>query len=424
MKKYLILISMFLLLPITVNAASANIDISASPNKASIGNKINITVNVNSTTPIGYYEYTLDYDHDKLELTSGKSYNIDRANNSTQKSFKKQFTFKVKSNGSNRISVKSYAVSAYGNNDGMSVTVNPAKINSSEDDTINQSDNNYLSSLEIENYKFEPTFSKNTTNYILKIEDDISEINVIAKADNSKASIIGDGKHKLKNGDNRIEVTVTSESGKDKIYTIRVRLSEKSPITVSINGKRYTIVKNLDSFGDFNGYKISKIKIEDNSVDSLYSSITNLTLVGLKDDNGNSSLYIYNKDSDTYEKYIEIKSNNLTIIPVVTSEKLSNYDKYTETISGNEVDCYKVSESSKYCVIYGMNTATGEKRWYTYNLDDGSIQNYDVDNHIYNDKKTDNGRTLIYILSGTTLLFGIMTIVFAIKSQKRRKGHK
>lgn len=421
MKKYLLLISMFLLLPITANAANANIDISSSPSKASVGSKINVSVDVNSTTPIGYYEYTLDYDHDKLELMSGKSYNIDRADTSNVKSFKKQFTFRIKSSGYNKISVKSYAVSAYGNNESMSVTVSSASINSSGNETVSQSDNNNLSSLKIENYKLEPTFNKNTTNYVLKIEDDITEINVIAKAENSKATVTGDGKHKLKNGDNRIELIVTSESGKDKTYTINVRLLEKSPIEVIVNDKNYTVVKNLNSFGSLDGYKKTQIKIQDDSVEALYNSVTGLTLVVLKNESGNSELFIYDMDNDSYSKYIELESNGLTIIPIVTSEKLKNYDKYNEIIDGNDIECFKVSESSEYCVIYAVNAETGEKGWYMYNKNDGSIQKYNEDEIINKNDKKDNTRILIYILSGTTLLFGIMTIIFAIKSGKRKK---
>ena len=185
MKKYLFLIGL-LLLPITANAASANIDLTASENKVSVGKTIIVTANVNSTTAIGYYEYTLDYDHDKLELINGRSYNIESADNANTKSFKKKFTFKVKNSGANKISVKSYAVSASGSNESMSVTVNPVSINSSGQNTINSSDNNDLESLEIENYKLEPSFNKNTTNYIAKIEDSITEINIIAKAASSK----------------------------------------------------------------------------------------------------------------------------------------------------------------------------------------------------------------------------------------------
>lgn len=422
MKKYLILIAIMLLLPVTANAANANIDITASPSKASVGNKINVSVNVNSTTPIGYYEYTLNYDHEKLELVSGKSYIIEYANTDNTKSFKKSFTFKIKSKGSNKISVKSYAVSAASNNESMSVTVNPANINSSGNETISPSDNNNLSSLKIENYKIEPTFNKNTTNYVLKIEDDIDEINVIAKAENSKASVVGNGKHKLKKGDNRIEVTVTSENGQDKTYTIKVRLTEKKQIIVTIDGKNYTVIKKLDRLKAEN-YKTTNIILQENSIEALYNSNTNLTLIGLKDIYEKENLYIYDIESETYYPYIELKYNNTIIVPIKTDEKLKNYNKYTETIEENEIECYKISESSNYCNIYAINNDSGETKWYTYNIDDKTIEEYNesIDNNTEKNKKNNNSNTLIYILSGSTILFGILTIVFAIKSGKRKK---
>lgn len=425
MKKYLFLIAMMLLLPITVNAANANIDINASPRKASIGTTINVTVNVNSSSPIGYYEYNLDYDHDKLELISGRSYNVESANNSTTKSFKKQFSFKVKKSGANKVSVKSYAVSAASGHESMSVTVNPVRINSSGNEVINASDNNNLSSLKIDKYKIEPSFNKNTTNYVLKIEDDIDEINVIAKPENSKASVTGDGKHKLKTGDNRIEVTVTSENGSDKIYTIKIRLTGANSLTADVDGIKYTIMKKLDSFTNLKNFEIKKIIINDTEVDSLYNSNADITLVGLKDKNGKAVLYIYDVNNKTYSLYYPIVSDSFSILPLSTTEKLDDYSIYKEMINGNQVECYKDSNDSNSCIIYGINLDTGEKDWFVYDLDkktikkyDSSLDNTNIDNNEKNNKN--NTEILIYILSGTTLLFGIMTIVFAIKSGKKK----
>ena len=189
-----------------------------------------------------------------------------------------------------------------------------------------------------------------------------------------------------------------------------------------MEGKTYTVDKSIKGLENLDGYKKTNIKIQDNSVEALYNSITGLTLVGLKNENGNSSLYIYDTDNNSYKKYIELKSNGLTIIPMDATEKLRNYDKYNEVIDGNEIECYKISETSNYCAIYAMNAATGESGWYMYNFEDGTINIYNKDDDdIYKEKKQDNSRMLIYILSGTTLLFGVLTIIFAIKSGKRRK---
>ena len=423
MKKYLLFLGL-LLLPITVNASNANISLTASPKAASAGKNIIVTVTVSSGSPIGYYEYTLDYNHDKLQLVGGKAYNVEYANTANQKEFKKNYTFVVKDEGANKVSVKSYAVST-NTNESMGVTVNPVNINSSGNDEINQSDNNNLSTLKIENYKIEPSFNKNTTNYVATIQDSINEINIIAKAENKNASVIGSGKHIIKQGDNRIEVIVTSESGKDKIYTIKVRLSEKNIVKIKVDGENYNLVKSLDSYKDMKNYTIKKIKIDDNTIDSLYNSKADITLIGLKNENGRIKLFVYDSDKKTYTLYNAITSDSMSILPLKTEEKLNNYELYPEVINDSPVSCYKISSSSKFCALYGIDLDTGEKKWYTYDLESKTIEIFNNNdnnqtNNKGNIKEKDTGK-LIYILSGTTLLFGITTIIFAIKSSKKRK---
>lgn len=419
MKKYLLLLAV-MFFPVVANAASANIELKASPANANTGKTITVTTTVSSNTPIGYYEYNLDYDHSKLELTDGNAYTVERANEEV-KSFKKEFKFKVKSSNATKVSVRSYAVSSYRSDDGMSVTVKPVMINSSGTIDSDQSDNNYLSNLEVEGYKIEPSFDKNTTDYILKIEDDISEIKVKATPDNDGASVIGDGKHQLKTGDNRIEITVTSVSGKDKTYTIKVTLSEKNPIKVKVNGKEYIVVKHIDSKDEYKGYKVKKIKINDKEVEALYNDKTELTLVLLKDENGKTMLYIYDDENDSYKPYNVLKSGDLSVIPIEAMEKLDNYTVYTEVINDVEVDCYKIASYSNFCALYGMNAEDGKKDWYVYDLKYDTIQRYNADVDDFYNEKLDSTKTLIYVLSATTLLFGITTIVFAVKSNKKRK---
>ena len=67
-----------------------------------------------------------------------------------------------------------------------------------------------------------------------------------------------------------------------------------------------------------------------------------------------------------------------------------------------------------------MNLKTGEKGWYSYNKKEETIQKYNTDIEDYYKEKIQNTKVLIYILSGTTLIFGISTIVLAIKRNKRK----
>ena len=67
-----------------------------------------------------------------------------------------------------------------------------------------------------------------------------------------------------------------------------------------------------------------------------------------------------------------------------------------------------------------MNLNTGEKGWYSYNNKEDTIQKYNTDITAYYDEKINSTKILIYILAGTTLVFGISTIVLAIKKSKRK----
>ena len=420
MKKYLFLISLFLLMPSIVYANnSATIDITSSKENVSVGDTITTTVTINSDTPIGYYSYTLDYNPNKLKLLSASSYIVDSPNNNNTKKIKKDFKLKVIDKGTSKISVKSYAITSFSDENKINVKINPVTI-STEGLISTYSNNNYLSTLKIDNYKLNPTFNKKTLNYKLNLNSDIEKINIVAKAESDKASVTGDGEISLLEGENKVEITVTSESGKEKIYTILITVKDENPIKVKINDKEYTLVKNISALEIPEGYKAVKIKIDSEEVGALYSDITKYTLVGLKDENGNIRLYIYDEENNTYTLYNEIVFNKISFLPLKTNETLEGYQTYNETINKVELECYKLSSNSDYCIIYGMNINTGEKGWYSYNKKEESIQKYNDELFNVNNEKIKNSKILIYILSATTLIFGITTITLAIKKTKTK----
>lgn len=420
MKKYIFLISLFLLMPSMVYANnSATIDITSSKENVSVGDTITTTVTINSDTPIGYYSYTLDYNPNKLKLLSASSYIVDSPNKNNTKKIKKDFKLKVIDKGTSKISVKSYAITSFSDENKINVKINPVTI-STKGLISTYSNNNYLSILKIDNYKLNPTFNKKTLNYKLNLNSDIEKINIVAKAESDKASVTGDGEISLLEGENKVEITVTSESGKEKIYTILITVKDENPIKVKINDKEYTLVKNISALEIPEGYKAIKIKIDNEEVGALYSDITKYTLIGLKDENGNIRLYIYDEENNTYTLYNEIVFNKISFLPLKTNETLEGYQTYNETINKVDLECYKLSSNSDYCIIYGMNINTGEKGWYSYNKKEESIQKYNDELFNVNNEKIKNSKILIYILSATTLIFGITTITLAIKKTKNK----
>lgn len=84
------------------------------------------------------------------------------------------------------------------------------------------SPNNALSSLEVEGYSITPTFSMFTTEYDLIVEHSVSSVEILADAADSSADVSGTGSHALNVGANTINITVISQSGVEKTYTIRI----------------------------------------------------------------------------------------------------------------------------------------------------------------------------------------------------------
>ena len=82
--------------------------------------------------------------------------------------------------------------------------------------------NNNLKLLEIDSVSITPEFSKTTTVYTATVDRDVNNILINAEAEDSKATVAGDGTVNLDMGVNYINVIVTSEAGTEKVYTLIV----------------------------------------------------------------------------------------------------------------------------------------------------------------------------------------------------------
>lgn len=85
-----------------------------------------------------------------------------------------------------------------------------------------KSSNNYLSSLKVSEGTLSPEFSFRTYNYTVNVGEEVNSIKVTAKAEHNKATVSGTGTKKLEPGENKINVTVKAEDGKERTYTIIV----------------------------------------------------------------------------------------------------------------------------------------------------------------------------------------------------------
>ncbi len=108
-------------------------------------------------------------------------------------------------------------------------TTTTAKTNTAKttNNTSTKSSNNYLKSLQVSEEGLTPNFLKTKTNYSLNVGLKVTNLDVTAVAEDSKAKVSVTGNKDLKEGDNNVVITVTAENGSQRTYTIIVNKSDK-----------------------------------------------------------------------------------------------------------------------------------------------------------------------------------------------------
>lgn len=133
----------------------------------------------------------------------------------------KQITVKAKVKGDDESPLQSYTISV----------TRPAE-------SVN------LKSLMVSGYSFNETFSQNNYTYTMTVPYDVTKLDISAVAENSADSVEISGADSLMVGENRVTVTVRSESGKEIKYEILVTREEESEETNhSSNGTSQMIVE-------------------------------------------------------------------------------------------------------------------------------------------------------------------------------------
>lgn len=400
---------LILLLPFNIFAASGNIKVSSSTSKIVVGKTFNVTVNISSSSILGSWEWTIDYDKNKFKLQSGSSLVADYGNGS-KKSQSYTYTFKAIGTGTGKIGVKSYGAYDW-NESKLSLSANSKSITviTQSELEASYSKNNDLSSLSISGYDLEPSFDKNTLEYKVSVSANTEEIEINAKKDDSKASVSGDGKHSVTEGENKFEIVVTAENGSTKTYIINVNVSDPNPIEVNIDNKTYTIVKRESNLEAPSNYESTTIKINEQDIPAFYNDLNKYTLVGLKDSDGNIKLYIY--DDGKYTLYSELLLDQLKILPLEININVSGYTKGITKIGEYEYVSL-TKENSDYSIIYARNLETGKDEYYMYDNKTNSVIRYDDSNFKeYQKDIMKYKKIVLFLLIWTSILLVIIVII-------------
>ena len=426
--KYLLIgLLTIILVPLSVNAASGTIKVTGT-SQVVVGNRVTLTVTLSSGVAIGSWEMNLSYDSNYLELvsTNSEGNGTKMVNSSATGTNKKTytFTFRTKKTGSTTVKVNTYDAYAFSDLSQLSLSSSgkTLRIITQEELEASYSKDNDLKSLSVEGFELSPEFSKDVTEYTVTVPEDTKEVTINATENDSAASVTGTGTFEVTQGTNTFDIVVRAENGSEKTYTVKVEVVDANPINVTVGDATYTVVKIKEFLPAVNAYQETTVNISDFEIPAYTSELTGFTLVGLKDSEGNISLFIYDADTNTYNPYTELQFNQLTIYVKETSEVLDGYEYGTIAINDIEVPAYYTSASSRFAIIYGINVETGEEGFFKYDKTDQSIQKYD--DEMINDLLEKN-KVYSYIIIGFSAILVVMFIVLIATLRKgRRKKNK
>lgn len=210
-------------------AASAVVDLAADSTEVTEGDTVYVYINIDSKTTFGDFEADLTYDKNVLDyqggadvITGGSGYLkiSDLDNGQLNTSRKYALEFKALKVGISDITF-SGSVTVYDEN-GNEMSVSSDSIEISVKAPVSASTDANLSSLVTSPGNLSPTFDKNVTDYSMKVDNEVSKLIISAIPEDEKATVSVSGNDILKEGQNKIVITVLAESGDIIEYTINV----------------------------------------------------------------------------------------------------------------------------------------------------------------------------------------------------------
>ncbi len=412
----------------TYSVSASSLTLKASSSSVTKGNSVTITATINSDSKI----YTIEGNMSCTGAGVNGGTNLSYDDISTKLS-SKSFTYTVKPTQAGTITCKTSNVMLreLSQDSNYSLGSKTITIKVTEPPVIppkEYSSNNNLDSLSVEGYELDKDFSKDTLEYNVEVPNDTQTVNIKATAEDDNATISGTGEKKVSEGVNKLEIKVTAENGNVKTYIINVTVKELDPIEVTIDGKKYTIIRKEDVLEAPSNFEKTTINIDGEEVLAYKNDTLGYTIVGLKDEDGDAKYYIY--ENGEYKEFNLLTVNDISVV-VLDYPKDKVFDNYI--IGEFEVDNikykgYKSSKDSKFYLIYAKSMNDGKEYIYQYDASEKTLQkfNEDILNLIDKYKKdVDNyklGLIIGAIVIGVALVLTIIIII--VKNKKGKKKSK
>lgn len=346
----------------TSHAASAKVWITSEATEFTVGESVLVYITISSDTAFGDFEANLTYDDEVLEyvgkhsfITGSSGFLRIKDMNIIEEEYDRKYAleFKAITVGTSKIAFQN-SIMVYDFETGIEMAV------SSNDMTVDvkaaetASTNAYLSALKISPSELNPPFDKEVFQYNTIVNNNTKKLVIDATRENESAVVQISGNDSLKEGENKINVTVVAESGNVIEYTINVfresapeegetlNDGNSSPSTMHGSFQITTIEDEL--FAIYNGaYKLVKpgpeveipknyiktrIIISDTSIE-VYAPENNLEydflLIYAENEMGEAGFYQYDRVEKTLQRYSQ--DNPLQYVDDVNSNPNEDKEK-------------------------------------------------------------------------------------------------
>lgn len=297
------------------------------------------------------------------------------------------------------------------NNASSTSNNNGSTSNNNEPVEDTRSKENSLSSLKVSEGTLSPAFNASTTKYKVEVGSTVNKITLSATAKDSKASVSGTGEKTLKVGNNSFEIKCKAENGSVKTYKVDVHVDETPLVYTEYNDKKLGVVR-TDVTAP-NGFEKTTVTLEGEKVTAFHSNQLDKTVVYLIDEQNNKNYYLFDEEKGITSIFIPttLLGRNVYIIDVNENDFNKEGMIFGDiTVDGNSLKGWTYEDPiyANYELIIVMNEQ-GEKVIYQHEKTENSLQLY-----MTPQKSNDNSK-IIYVLAGTTGLFALTTLFFAIK---------
>lgn len=464
-------------------AASGTGTISVDKTSVMVGDELTVNVNISSSATIYYAEFNVKYDTSLFDFVSSTPaakttspagtipYEVDTnlEGNQSVKSISITIKLKAKAVGTANFSIAGGTIMEF---DGAEPTaVNMSYSGASVQVMAPGSDDATLSSINIAGASLNKAFAKWTLDYICYVSHDTTAVNISATSSQGGKVELGGPYDNLAVGNNAITIKSYAPNGKVMTYNINVvraqapapapetepatepeteTETETEPVkdtTVTIDGKEYVISKTFPEDEIPDGYTAGTLDISGDTIETVTNDVTGLNLVYLTDADENGAIYIYDKETKTFEKYIVFKSGKNVYVYLDASHASEKPEGMAETkceIQGTEVKVYTPDKDSEFVYFYAVNSK-GERIWYVYDTVEKTIQRSNnissqpaiSDDNMQkeldslkqdNDKLTESkaslikGRNITFIAGGVVLA-ALIVLVVVLAAHKSEEKH-